>query len=147
MTRRAFLALAAAATATAATIVSVADKVRPESVFEHLRRFEGFGRTPLGRLQAHYAWLRVDPAAFESYLEGYQRVFGPLTRFSLPRGDFYTRFLLSTDFFDGAATRAEAGAAVQFTGFYWPPDSPCYNPLAQPPPTDEEIAAASRSKG
>ena len=147
MTRRAFLAIAAAITATSAGVLAVADHVRPDSLAWHLRRFEGFGRTPLARLQAHYGWLHVDPAAFDSYLSVYQRFFGRLSRLSIPAGDFYTRFLLSTDFFARLATDPAFREPVRYTGFYHPAESPCYNPLAQSPPSDAELAKpASRSR-
>lgn len=145
MTRRAFLAVGAAVAATAAGVWSVADRVRPESLWTHLRRLEGFGRAPVDRLRAHYAWLAVDPAAFDQYVNGYQRYIGPVGRFSIPRGDFYTRFLLCTDFFSRAAG-GESREPVGYTGFYYPPESPCYNPLAQGPLTDAELAAARATR-
>jgi hypothetical protein len=144
MTRRGFLAIAAATTAVIAGVWSIADRVRPESLFTHLRRFEGFGRAPADRLRAHYAWLNVDPQAFDEYLAAYQRVFGRLTRVSIPRSDFYTCFLLCTDFFPKRESQPES--AVRYTGFYYPPESPCYNPIAQPPPTDAELAAANAGR-
>jgi hypothetical protein len=142
MNRRGFLALVTAAAATAGGVLAVADRVRSEGLRQHLRRLEGFGRTPLERLRGHYAWLNADPAAFEAYVKNYQQYFGPLGRFSLPRSDFYPRFLLCTDFFARQAADPNGTAPVRYTGFYHPNQSPCFNPLAQPPPTDEELAAA-----
>lgn len=143
MTRRAFLALSAAVTATAAGVVAIADGVRPESLRAHLRRFEGFGRQPLDRLRAHYNWLNVDPAAFDEYLANYQRYFGRLSRFSVPRTDFYVRFLLCTDFFSSVAADPDHKEPVRYAGFYLPTQSACFNPLAQPPPSDAELAAST----
>ena len=141
MTRRTFFAIGAAITAGAAGALAVAVKLRPVALMEHHRRFAGFGRTPLARLRAEYAWLAVEPGAFEKYLAGYERYYGAMTRFSVPLADFYTRFLLSTDFFPRLASPSADRAPVRFTGFYYPAESPCYNPVAQRPPSDAEIGA------
>jgi hypothetical protein len=150
MTRRGFLAIASALTATASSVLLVADRVRPASLVDHLRRLEGFGRLPLARLREHYAWLPVNPSTFEQYVTAYEHHFGRLSRFSIPHGDFYTRFLLCTDFFPTRAADPDNQTPVQYTGFYFPLESPCNNPLAQPPPSDAELAAAQprpRSEG
>ena len=146
MTRRGFFAIAAALGAAGSSVLLVADGVRSASLYDHLRRLEGFGRLPLARLREHYAWLPVAPATFEQYLSAYERFFGRLSRFSIPQTDFYTRFLLSTDFFPTRAADPANQMPVQFTGFYFPPESPCYNPLAQEPPSDAELAASLRRR-
>ena len=146
MTRRGFFAIAAALAATGSGILLVADRVRPASLFDHLRRLEGFGRLPLARLREHYAWLPVAPSTFEQYVTTYQQYFGGLSRFSIPQTDFYTRFLLCTDFFPTRAADSNSQAPVQYTGFYFPQESPCGNPLADQPPSDAELAGSSRPR-
>ncbi len=132
--------MGAVLTGAVAGAVTVARRAGPRGVLAELPRLEGFGRSPHGRLRAHYAWLEVDPAAFDRYLADYQRVFGPLHRFSLPPIDFYTRFLLSTTFFPQMALGPASREPISYTAFYFPRGAACFNPLAQPPPSDAELA-------
>jgi hypothetical protein len=142
MTRRAWLMMLGAMAATAAGVVAVADKVRPATLAQRFWRLEGFGSLPLDRLRAHYGWLPVEAGVLERYVSDYQRVFGPITRLSVTGEDFFTRLLLSTDFFSRPAGTPSGNAPVRYMGFYYPSESPCYNPIAQGPPTDAEIQAA-----
>ena len=141
MTRRAWLMMIGAMAATAAGVVAVANKVRPATLAQRFWRLEGFGSLPLDRLRAHYGWLAVEAGVLERYASDYQRVYGPITRFTITWEDFYTRFLLSTDFFSRPAATPSGDTPVRYMGFYYPDESPCYNPIAQGPPTDAEIAA------
>lgn len=135
MTRRAFLAVVVA-------IGAGALGWRHESALERVRRaarqLEGLGRAPAERLRRHYAGMAIEPSAFERYVADYERHFGRLGRFSVPRTDFFIRFLLCTNFFamPGAAPAGEGLA--RYAVFYEPTTSPCYNPLARRPPADAE---------
>jgi hypothetical protein len=145
--RRAFLAVVAGVTAVGAGAAVAARLIgwrRLTRNLGRLERVEGFGRMPGDRLRNHYSWLAVDPAAFDSYVRDYQRFYGPLDRFSIPRPDFYTAFLLSTDFFTSHGAHQTKGSPVTYAVFYEPAASPCYNPLAQPPPSDEELQRSAR---
>ena len=133
--------MGAVATGALAGAVAVARRAGPRGLLAELPRLEGFGRSPHGRLRAHYAWLTVEPAAFDQYLADYQRVFGPLHRFSLPPVDFYTRFLLSTTFFPQTALRSASHEPISYTAFYFPRGRACFNPLAQRPPSDAELTS------
>ena len=138
MTRRSFLAVAGGlATAVLATIV-VRRRASVWRLAHEMGRLEGFGLLPKTRLRYRYRWLDVDPAAFDRYITDYERSFGVLDRFSIPQPSFFTVFLLSTDFF---STRPRNGKPVAYTTFYAPGATPCYNPIAQPPPSDAELAS------
>ncbi|MEZ5292345.1 MAG: hypothetical protein R2745_14790 [Vicinamibacterales bacterium] len=139
ISRRTFLAAASAVMAGAGAWV-VEQRVGWRRLWRfagELDRLEGFWRAPLARLEAHFSWLPVHPEAYAEYLEDYQEAFGPIGRFSLPRPTFHTAFLLSTDFFNRPPT---PDAPVRYVAFYDPQISPCVNPLAQPPPSDDELA-------
>jgi hypothetical protein len=114
----------------------------PESAVERLRKavlqLEGFGRAPAERLRHHYAWMAVEPSAFDSYVTDYERHFGRIGRLSVPRADFFTRFLLCTNFFTKPSNSPDGEEPVRYTIFYEPTTSPCYNPLARRPPSDAE---------
>ena len=137
MNRRAFLVIGGGIAAAAVGSLAVARRLRVERVAD-LNRFEWFGLRPATRLRYRYRWLDVDPAAFDSYVADYERSFGRLDRFSIPHPSFFTRFLLSTNFF---STRPRNGKPVAYTTFYAPGLTPCYNPLAQPPLSDAELAS------
>jgi hypothetical protein len=136
--RRAFLAAAAGVTLSVGGALFVARRVRFGRVGWYLARFEEFGAGPVARLRRHYQWLAVSPAAFDDYAADYQRRFRPIGHFSPSPPDFYTRFLLSTNFFTNTAA-ATTRAPVTYTTLYAPGVTPCYNPLAQPPPSDAEL--------
>jgi len=143
MTRREFLAvMAGVATGATALAVVVRSGWQSERFRRSLRRLEGFGRSPAARLRSHYAWLAVEPAAFDSYIRDYERYFKRLDRFSIPDPDFFTRFLLSTNFFMNGGSHVRNGERVSYSVFYEPSVSPCYNPLASRPPSDTELALA-----
>lgn len=133
MTRRAFLAIVAGA-----GVLIVARESGWERLRKAVRKLEGFGRAPADRLRNHYAWIAVEPSAFDRYVTDYERHFGRLGRLSIPRSDFFTRFLLCTTFFMKAS--AHDGEPVSYVIFYEPTTSPCYNPLANRPPSDAELA-------
>ena len=137
MNRRAFLVIAGGLAATAVGSLALARRLRVRSVSD-LNRFEWFGLQPATRLRYRFRWLDVEPAAYDSYVADYERSFGRLDRFSIPQPSFFTRFLLSTNFF---ATRPRDGKPVTYTTFYAPGLTPCYNPLAQPPLSGSELAA------
>ncbi len=138
MTRRTFLALTTALAGTGIGAVAIARQVRTRGLEYYVSRIQWLGFEPVDRLRRHYSWLTVEPATLTRYVKDYQRYFGPLTRWSIPRPDFYTRFLLSTDFFTRPRDVATP-PSLAYSGFYFPEQSPCYNPLAQKPPSDSEL--------
>ena len=137
MKRRAFLVIAGGLAATAVGSFALARRLRIGRVSD-LSRLEWFGLQPATRLRYRYRWLDIEPAAFDSYVADYERSFGRLDRLSIPQPSFFTRFLLSTNFF---AARRPQGKPVAYTTFYLPGATPCFNPLAQPPPSDAELKA------
>lgn len=141
MNRRSFLAIAGACTATAVGSLAVIRMAGVGRLGDRLARFDWFGLQPVTRLRYRYRWLDVEAAAFTSYVADYQRYFGRLSRFSIPQSAFFSQFLLSTNFF---AARRPQGKPVAYTSFYEPGATPCFNPLAQPPPSDAELGVGSR---
>ena len=143
MTRRRLLVLLAAGVPTGTAAGTITGWDRLWQNLGRLERLEGLGRDPLVRLQRHFDWLPVEAGVFEQFLRDYQHIYGPLDRFSIVRPDFYVRFLLSTDFFQLDMRSADKddgdSPAVKYFAFYEPTRGACHNPLAQPPPTDEEL--------
>jgi hypothetical protein len=136
--RRSFLAIAGAFAAATVGSLAVIRTAGMGHFGGQLARLDWFGLQPATRLRYRYRWLDIEPAAFTSYVADYQRHFGRLDRFSIPQPRFFTQFLLSTNFF--SARRAQ-GRPVAYTSFYAPGATPCFNPLAQAPPSDAELRA------
>lgn len=86
--------------------------------------------SPEQRLYAHFRYLQLDPDGVRQYLADYSRYRDPLSRYSRLPEDFYTRYLLSTDFFRWGADESRQ---VRYVAFADPYVSPCGNPLARPP--------------
>ena len=137
MTRRRFLLLAAAAVS-AVGAVSAVLVYRAGGIAEVVRRMEGFGRHVIDRLRSRYASLGIPDEVFTRYMADYEQRTGASGRFSIPDREFYTRFLLSTDFFTAG------GPKTQYVAYYLPDGSPCFNPLAGPPPSDRELAGVRK---
>lgn len=140
MTRRRFLIIAAAGASAIAAFSAVVVH-RAGGVAEVARRLEGFGRHLVDRLRTRYASLGIRDDVFGSYVADYERLTGPSGRFSIPDREFYTRFLLSTDFF------AAGGPNARYVAYYFPERTPCFNPLAGPPPSDRELESARGQAG
>jgi hypothetical protein len=87
----------------------------------------------------------VEATTLESYLADYQKVYGPVNRFSIVRPDFYTRFLLSTDFFQRGGDAGATAEPLRYVRLYEPTLAACFNPLTQPP-SDEELARGNTMK-
>lgn len=86
--------------------------------------------SPQQRLYAHFSYLQLDPDGVQRYLADYNRYREPLSRHSRLPEDFYTLYLLSTDFF---RLGADESRQVRYVAFADPYVSPCRNPLARPP--------------
>jgi hypothetical protein len=140
MNRRSFLAIAGAFAAAAVGSLAVIRTAGVGRLGGQLARLDWFGLQPATRLRYRYRWLDIEPAAFNSYLADYQRHFGRLDRFSIPQPSFFSQFLLSTNFF---STRRAPGTPVAYASFYAPGATPCFNPLAQAPPSDAELSRQS----
>ena len=135
MTRRTFLRAAAWGGSTL-TLCSLA---WPDSFAwffsRSAARIAAIARSPAARLRAHFNYLDLDPAGVDLYFADcrrYQRGFSP----RLPlAADVYTRYLLSTDFFQHGADESRR---IHYVGFFDPSVTPCSNPLATfaEPPAD-----------
>ena len=143
MTRRTFLLVAAGVTAIGTAVAAVKFRLGPRRLGPHVRRLEGFGLSAAQRLRRHFAWLSLADGTIESYLAEHEVRFGTMGRFARSEPNFYTRFLLSTDFYENGAERPRNGEPVRYVGFYDPDTAACYNPLATPPPSDAELGRAA----
>jgi hypothetical protein len=83
--------------------------------------------SPEQQLRAHFRYLVLDSDGVQQYVADYYRYRQPLPRRPLPP-DFYTRYLLSTDFFSHGADESRR---VHYVGFSDPYVTPCSNPLAR----------------
>jgi hypothetical protein len=128
VTRRTFLRAAAWGGST----LTLASLVWPHSfawfVDRSAARLVAIARTPAARLRAHFNYLDLDPTGVDLYFadcQRYQHGFSP----RLPLGpDVYTRYLLSTDFFQHGADESRR---IHYVGFFEPSVTPCTNPLAR----------------
>ena len=83
--------------------------------------------SPEEQLRVHFSYLTLDAPGVGEYLADYERYRGRLPRFRRLSADFYTRYLMSTDFF---RTGADESRIVRYVGFYDPDQTPCGNPFA-----------------
>jgi hypothetical protein len=128
ITRRTFLQIAGVCgTSIAAGAVMWNDSLRSLSV-RAARRLDGFIRSPEARLRAHFDYLNIDLAGVSQFFSEYERTRPNFSRRSPLPQDVYTRFLLSTDFFQRGAQESRL---VRYVLFYDPGLTPCYNPLAR----------------
>jgi hypothetical protein len=91
-------------------------------------RLAAIARSPAARLRAHFNYLDLDPTGVDLYFsdcQRYQRGFS--SRLPLAPG-VYTRYLLSTDFFQHGADESRR---IHYVGFFDPSVTPCSNPLAR----------------
>ncbi len=84
-------------------------------------------QSPADRLRTEFQYLDIPEAVIDTYLKDYASMIEPISRFSGLSDEFFTRFLLSTDFFQHNADTARTLAYVRL---YGPQQSPCYNPCA-----------------
>lgn len=76
-------------------------------------------------LREHFHYLRFAPDVATRYIADYGRARG---KFGDGSTNFYSRFLLSTDFFQhSAATNRE----LSYVRFYHPASAPCGHPFAR----------------
>lgn len=91
------------------------------------RRLVQLPWTPADRLRREFHYLDVPDAVVEAYVRDYSSMVEPLSRFSVVPDEFFTRFLLSTDFFQH---NADTGRTLAYVRLFGPRESPCYNPCA-----------------
>jgi hypothetical protein len=84
-------------------------------------------QSPAQRLRSEFDYLNLPDAVIAAYLRDYEAIVGPVSRFSGFPDEFFTRFLLSTDFFQH---NADIGRPLEYVTLYGPHQSPCYNPCA-----------------
>jgi hypothetical protein len=130
MTRRTFLGVVISCAAASAAGWQFWRESLTRSVSRGRERILALALSPEQRLRAHFPYLQLEPDGVRQYLADYRRHRQPLSgRSPLPE-DFYTQYLLSTDFFRWGADESRP---VHYVAFADPYVSPCRNPLARPP--------------
>lgn len=86
------------------------------------------GSAPKAKLLAHFDYLKISDEVAERYVADYSANVREVGRLSELGLDFYTRFLLSTDFFQHGADESRA---LEYVAIYGPTITLCYNPLAK----------------
>ena len=107
-------------------------------------RLAAIARSPATRLRAHFNYLDLDPAGVDRYFADYQRYQRGFSPYLPLASDVYTRYLLSTDFFQHGADESRR---IHYVGLYDPSVTPCGNPLArfaEPQPVSIEPDGAGR---
>lgn len=80
------------------------------------------------KLLAHFHYLHIPEELAERYAADYRAHVRDLGRLDFPGNDFYTRFLLSTDFFQNGGDESRT---LSYVALYGPSITLCYNPLAR----------------
>jgi hypothetical protein len=128
ITRRRFLKIAGYAAAPL-TIGAFAARTSITRAVDRLSgRLVALVLSPGEQLRAHFSYLTLDGPGVGQYLADYQGYRGRLPRFRPLSAEFYTRYLMSTDFF---RTGADESRTVRYVGFYDPDETPCSNPFAE----------------
>lgn len=94
---------------------------------ESARAYQDARRAPADRIVRHFDYLRLDRAGVERFVSDYTRAFGnarPRTRAA--NRLFYTKFLMSTDFFVNGADESKP---VRYVALHDPYASPCWRPF------------------
>jgi len=92
------------------------------------RRLMRAHQTPERKLLAFFSYLKIPDEVARQYVSDYRAQVHDVGRFSELGDDFYTRFLLSTDFFQEGANES---STLGYVSIYGPTITPCYNPLAK----------------
>ncbi len=126
--RRRFLAWTA--TLTAALVVGVIYRWpgAREGASSLARRLMHAHQTPQRKLVAYFDYLKIPDALADQYVGDYRTHVHDIGRLSELDDDFYTRFLLSTDFFQN---NADESLTLTYVAIYGPTITLCYNPLAK----------------
>lgn len=126
-TRRRFLAWGAGAAAVGAGVLYAWPGMRDRASSWTLRLARAH-RTPERKLLAYFDYLQIPDEVAETYVADYRARVRDVGRLSELGEDFYTRFLMSTDFFQNGADESRA---LSYVALYGPTITPCYNPLAR----------------
>lgn len=126
-TRRRFLAFGAGAAAVGAGAVFLWPGLR-EKASAWADRLAGARRTPEQKLIEHFDYLHIPDDVAQRYVADYRANVRDVGRLTELGSDFYTRFLMSTDFFQNGADESRT---LAYVACYGPTISPCYNPLAR----------------
>jgi len=129
MTRRMFLRVVASCAATVAAGWLLWRDSFTSFLGRGTARLVALVLSPEQRLRAHFSYLDLDPEGVRQFIADYSRYRQPLGRRTRVPPDFYTQYLLSTDFF---RNRADESRRVRYVAFSDPYVSPCRNPLARP---------------
>ncbi len=126
-TRRALLLWSAAA-----GIAAIALVLNWSSLRWHARTlWRGLPRahqTPQQKLLLYFPYLKISEEVAESYVTDYGLRVHAVGRLTELDDDFFSRFLMSTDFFQNGGDESRD---LQYVAIYGPSITPCYNPLAQ----------------
>jgi len=85
-------------------------------------------RSPAQKLLAHFHYLSIPRELAERYVAEYRVHVRDIGRLDYAGDDFYTRFLLSTDFFQNGGDESRT---LSYVALYGPAITLCYNPLAR----------------
>jgi hypothetical protein len=92
------------------------------------RRLSRARLTPKQKLLEFFGYLKISDEVADEFISDYRAHVRDVGRMSELGEDFYTRFLLSTDFFQNGADESRA---LTYVAIYGPTITPCYNPLAR----------------
>ncbi len=100
----------------------------------YARAGENYGRAytyihlpPAERVVKHFDYLTLDPDGVNRFVADYERVFGELAPRNLAANRlFYTKFLMSTDFF---LNGADESRLVKYVALHHPYENPCWSPF------------------
>jgi hypothetical protein len=126
-TRRRFLVFGAGAAAVGTGAVFLWPGLR-ERVSTWGLRLARASQTPERKLIEHFDYLHIPDDVARSYVADYRANVRDVGRLSELGSDFFTRFLMSTDFFQNGADESRT---LSYVACYGPTISPCYNPLAR----------------
>jgi hypothetical protein len=124
-TRRRFLIWGAAAGVAALGIGALC---KPAGFRSLLQRLAHARQSPQSKLIAYFAYLKISEDVADHFVADYRKHVHDVGRLSELDDDFYTRFLLSTDFFQNGADESRA---LGYVAIYGPTITNCYNPLAK----------------
>ncbi|MEO6708697.1 MAG: hypothetical protein ABI054_08050 [Planctomycetota bacterium] len=92
------------------------------------RRLLHAHQTPERKLLAYFHYLKIPDEVARQYVSDFREQVHDVGRLSDLEDDFFTRFLLSTDFFQNGADESRT---LGYVSIYGPTITLCYNPLAK----------------
>lgn len=100
------------------------------AVGNYARAYTHVHLEPAERLVRHFDYLTLDPAGVTRFVADFQEHFGAVTPQAVAANRiFYTKYLMSTDFF---LNGADESRVVRYVMLHDPYVSPCWNPFGSP---------------